>query len=93
MEVRAIKKEKNTLLVELKGDTKSFANLIREELWNDKNVSEAAAIKEHPYMVEPKVWVKTRGKADPKIALEKAAKRIKVKVEELKKEFQRSLKS
>jgi len=93
MEVRALRKGKNMLLVELKGDTKSFANLIREELWNDKNVSEAAAIKEHPYIAEPKIFVKTKGKASPHSALMKAAKRVDVKVEELKREFKRALKT
>lgn len=92
MEVRVLKKDKSMLLVELKGDSLGFANLIREELWNDKNIDEAACIKEHPYMAEPKIHVKTKGKSNPKVALENSAKRIEVKIKELKNEFQRKLK-
>lgn len=92
MEVRPVKQNENMLLVELKGDTIGFANLIREELWNDKKVSEAASIKEHPYMAEPKVYVKMKGKVKPKKALEDAAKRLQVTVKDIKKEFELALK-
>ena len=92
MNVKVLKKEKDMLLVELGGESVGFANLIRKELWNDKNVDEAAYIKEHPYMAEPKVYVKMKGKFSPKSALLNAAKRIESNIKELKKEFQRNLK-
>lgn len=93
MKVVTIKQEKNTLLVELKGETKSFANMIREELWNDSNVEEAAAIQDHPYKAEPKIFIKMKGKSDPKKALEKAAKRIQNKLKEIDSEFSRQMKT
>jgi DNA-directed RNA polymerase subunit L len=92
MEVEIVKKDKGMLLVELKGETKSFANLIREELWNDKNVEEASVIKDHPYSAEPRVFVKMKGRADPKKALKEAAKRIQIKLKGLDTEFTRHLK-
>ena len=61
------------------------------ELWNDKSVSESAFIKEHPYLAEPKVFVKTE-KSEPKIALEKAAQRIADQAKEFKEEFKKALK-
>ncbi len=90
MEVNVIKEDKNTLLAELKGETISFANLIKEELWNDKNVEEAAAIKEHPYMSEPKIFVKTR-EVKPQKALQESIKRLESKLKELKKEVDSSI--
>ena len=60
MKVTTLKDDKDKLLVEVHGDTKSFTNLIREELWNDSNVLEASAIREHPYKTEPKIFVKMK---------------------------------
>ncbi|MBU5689605.1 MAG: RpoL/Rpb11 RNA polymerase subunit family protein [Candidatus Aenigmatarchaeota archaeon] len=89
MEVKAIKGDKDSIMVEIKGDTISFANLIAEELWEIKDVKEAAAIKEHPYLSEPRVYVKAN---DPKKALVTAAKEVQNKVKEIEKEFQMSSK-
>ncbi|MBS3052619.1 MAG: DNA-directed RNA polymerase subunit L [Candidatus Aenigmarchaeota archaeon] len=91
MEINILKEEKNMLLIELKGDTIGFANLIREELWNDKNVEEAASIKEHPYMAEPKIFVKTK-EGKPQKALQESIKRLQSNLKELKKELESSLK-
>ena len=92
MEVKKIKDEDGILILELEGESKNFANLLREELWNDKNVSEAAAIKEHPYMDQPKLFLKMKGKNKPQKSLKDAAKRMEVKIKELDKEFSRALK-
>lgn len=92
MEVREVKNDENGLLIELKGDTIGFANLVREELWNDENVEEAASIKEHPYMAEPKIFVKMKGKAWPQKALKDAASRVASKSKELRKEFESAFK-
>jgi len=92
MEVKKIKDENGVLILELERESKTFANLISDELWNDKNVSEATAIKEHPYMAQPKLYLKMKGKNNPKKALKDAVKRIEVKVKDLEKEFSRALK-
>ena len=47
MELKKIKENGNMIEIELRGGSIGFANLIKEELWNDKNVEEAAYIKEH----------------------------------------------
>ncbi len=92
MELNKIKEDSNMIEIELKGESVGFANLIKEELWNDKNVDEAAYIKEHAYMAEPKIYVKMKGKSSPKLALERALKRLQVKVKDLNREFKRALK-
>jgi len=92
MEVKKVKDEDGVLILELEGESKTFANLIREELWNDKNISEAAAIKNHPYMDQPKLFLKMQGKNKPQKALKDAAKRIQVKTKDLEKEFSRAFK-
>ena len=91
MQLGVVKEDESTLILELKGETIGFANLLRDELWKDKAVSEAAHIKEHPYLSEPKVFVKVN-KGSPREALEKAAVRIEDRAKEFEEEFKRALK-
>ena len=92
MEVKKIKDEDGVFMIELEGESKTFTNLIAEELWNDKNISEAVAIQNHPYMDQPKLFLKMKGKAKPQKALQDAAKRVQVKLKDLEKEFSRTAK-
>jgi len=93
MELNKIKEDANIIEIELKGESVSFANLIKEELWNDKNVGEAAYMKEHPYMAEPKIYVKMKGaRFNSRVALDRTVKRLQVKLKDLRKEFKRALK-
>jgi len=91
MQLKIDKEKENEILLEIKGGTESFANLIRSELWNDKSVTEAAHLKEHPYLAEPKVFVKV-DRGSPMTALEKAATRIADEAVEFREEFKRTLK-
>ncbi len=91
MELKIIKEDEHSILVELPGQTVSFANLLRAELWKDKTVIEAAYIKEHPYLSQPKIFVKTE-RGSPKVALEKAAAGIAEQAKEFKEEFKKSIK-
>ncbi len=93
MELIKIKEDDNMIEIELRGESVGFANLIKEELWNDKNIEEVAYKKEHPYMTEPKIYVKMKGKSNPRIALQKTVKRLQVKLKGLEKEFKRTLKN
>jgi len=91
MEVKIVRNEDNTLILELSGESVTLTNLLRDELWNDKNISEAAQMKEHPYLSEPKIFVKTsRGK--PAMALKKASKRLMNQLNEFREEFKKALK-
>ena len=92
MELVNKKQEKNLLELEVKGESVGFVNLVKEELWNDKSVEEAASIKEHPYMSEPKLYVKMEGSSNPVVAIDRANKRIATQLDELKGEFERALK-
>ncbi len=91
MEVRIIKESENTLLIELPGESETFANLIKEELWNVKGVIEAAFIKEHPELTEVKIWIKTEN-IKPREALKIALKNLIEKVRNLKEEYKKLLK-
>lgn len=91
MELSVVKNEEKKLIVELKNETVGFTNLVREELWKDDSVSEAASIKEHPYLSQPKIFVATK-RGTPANVLEKAVGRIEKQAEEFKEEFKKALK-
>lgn len=91
MKLEVVKQEDKTLILELPEETVTTTNVLRGELWEDPNVSEAAAIKEHPYLEKPKIFVKTtRGK--PQTALDKAADRIIKQTDDFIESFKKSAK-
>lgn len=92
MEVKKIKEKDKTWTIELEGESKTFANLIREELWNSDGVDEAAAVQEHPYMEQPKIILKMEGRYTHTKALDDTAQRIENKIQDLEKAFSRELK-
>jgi DNA-directed RNA polymerase subunit L len=93
MELKIVKEEeaKQKLILETRGETFTLTNLLRDELWRDKNVSEAAQIREHPVLSELKLFVRTR-RGHARTALQKAAKRLIRQVEEFEREFKRAVK-
>jgi len=93
MEISVVKQddEKSTLIIETPDESVAFCNLVRSELWEDKGVSEAAFIKEHPYLEKPKIFVKTsHGK--PQTAIEHAAGRLEKQAADFGAEFKKALK-
>ncbi len=91
MELKTVKEDEKKLIVELKGETIGFAHMLKDELWKDANVKEAAAIKEHPYLSEPKILVAV-SRGSHKTALEKVSDRIADQVKEFGEKFKDSLK-
>jgi len=91
MEFRVVKEDDKTLFLEVPGENHTVTNTLREELWNDKNVSEAADVKEHPYLAQPKIFVRV-SRGSPRTALEKAAERVAERAGEFEKEFKKALK-
>lgn len=91
MKVKVVKQDEKTLILELPGESYTLTNVIRDELWENTSVSEAAQIKEHPYLAEPKIFVKT-SRGLPTTALKRAASRIISQVDEFKSKFKSALK-
>ena len=91
MELNVVKQDEKTLLLECRGETVTLTEALREYLWDNKSVLESAQIKEHPYLSEPKIFVKV-SRGSPAEALEKASESILQDVEEFKKTFKEALK-
>ena len=93
MELKVLKRDdkENILLLEVKGETFTLTHTIEDELWEDPNVLEAADMREHPYLEEPKIWVKVE-RGSPITALKKACSRIERNLDKLSKTFEKALK-
>jgi DNA-directed RNA polymerase subunit L len=91
MELKVVKQDDKVIEIEVKGETVALTNLLKQELWADKNVEEAAQLKEHPYLAEPKIYVKVE-RGSPITALEKAVERTESKLAEFEEKFKAALK-
>ncbi len=76
MNIQIIEEAKNKIVFEIPGENHTLLNIIREELWNDEHVKNAAYRIKHPLTKVPRMVVETDGKEDPKKALQEAAKRV-----------------
>jgi len=90
MEVVKIKGDEKSALIEVREETFTLTSAIEEQLWEDKNVVEAASFREHPYLSEPKIWVEVK-KGDVKEALEKAAESLIEITKEFREKFNKAL--
>jgi DNA-directed RNA polymerase subunit L len=91
MDLKVVKQDDKKLLLEIKGEGLTLPNLVREELWKDDNVDEAAYIKEHPQLSEPKIFVSVK-RGEPVTALKKASNRIVNQIVEFREQFKKALK-
>lgn len=91
MELKKIEDNEKRLIVEFDGETIAFVNMIKDKLWEDPAVKEAAAIMEHPYLSKPKILVET-SRSSPEVALGKATEKLLDETEEFKGKFKDALK-
>ncbi len=83
MKLNVIEKEKNKIRIEIVGETHTFCNALRKELWNDDDVKVAGYNIEHPLVANPVLTLET-DKKDPKKVLEAAVKRLRDKNEKIR---------
>lgn len=87
MSMKIIKDTKNELEIEITGESHTLCNTLRKTLMEDKDVESAAYIMEHPIIGEPKLYLKAK---NPRKSLKKAAKTIKSRCNEIKKQINTS---
>ncbi|MDP3698506.1 MAG: DNA-directed RNA polymerase subunit L [Nanoarchaeota archaeon] len=85
MEFTVLEESKTKLVFELKGETHTFCNLLKDELLNAKGVVTASYRVDHPLIGVPRFLVETKG-AEPRKALKDALASIKKKAESFRKE-------
>ena len=92
MEIKILEEKKNKMIIEVIGESHSFCNAIKKELWNDKSIKSAGYNIEHPLIGIPKIVVETDGSKEPKKALIDAAGRLAKSFDAMKSEFLKSIK-
>ena len=73
MEINILEKEKNKLKFDIEGEDNTFSNILRNELWNDKDITLSGYKIEHSLLSEPVFTVESD---NPKNSLLDAAKRL-----------------
>lgn len=91
MELKKLEENGKRLTVELEDETLAFANMIKDKLWDDAGVKEAATVQEHPYLSKPKILLET-SRGSPHDALEKAAEKLLDDAKEFKDKLKEALK-
>ncbi|MEM1537202.1 MAG: DNA-directed RNA polymerase subunit L [Candidatus Nezhaarchaeales archaeon] len=93
MELVIVKREKNELVFEVKGETHTFCNALRQALIEDKAVTFAAYKVGHPLNPISLFMVKTDGSKTPEEALAEAAKKLVALLQEFKEAFNNAIKT
>ncbi|MEM5778556.1 MAG: hypothetical protein QXD43_05710 [Candidatus Aenigmatarchaeota archaeon] len=86
MNIKVLEDEKETMKIEFLDETETFPQLLATQVW--KEGGEAAAIREHPFIENPKIVVMG---SNPSKILEKASIAIEEQCDEFKEEFKRAL--
>jgi DNA-directed RNA polymerase subunit L len=84
MEFAVVEETKTKLVFDLKGETHTFCNLLKDELLNTKGVVTASYRVDHPLIGVPRFMVETKG-VEPRKALKDALAALKKKAESFKK--------
>ena len=92
MEIKVIEEKKNKMIFELHGEDATFCNILKDELWNDKNITAASFKVNHPLLKIPLVTVETNSSSSPKKALLDAVKRLKKLNSDFEKEIKKNFK-
>lgn len=89
MNIRITEEKENALEVVLKGETHTFANMLRKALLSNPHVVKASYKVPHPLTdkEKPRIYVETDGKITPERAIEQAAKSIEESADEVKKKL------
>ena len=87
MEVKILQEDKDVIELELEGETHTLTNLIRKELWNNKNTVFASYNLKHPLVSHPILKVQTKSK--PKKVILETIDDIKNQIKELREKIKK----
>lgn len=88
MEIKVLESAKKRLVFELKGADHTICNVLKTELWKDKDIDVATYSIEHPLIGIPRIIVETKS-GDPKKAIMKAIQNLESQNKEFLTKFKR----
>jgi len=86
MNIKVLEEDKESIKIEFLDETETLPQLLATQVW--KEGCEAAAVREHPFIENPKIVVMG---SNPLKTLEKACTALEEQCDELKEEFKRAL--
>lgn len=92
MKIRVLRSDSNELKIEIEGEGHTFCNMLQKALLEDGAVEFAGYDMPHPLMTKFIVYVQTRGKRRPEVALHDAAEKLRERSTELRKAFEGAFK-
>ena len=87
MKLKILEDKKTRLVLEVEGETHTFCNALKKELWGNKHVEAASYNIVHPLTASPVIMVETDGEEKPMAALTKAVNGLRKQTEKFKKDF------
>ena len=75
MEIKTIESTKDVLEIEVLGENETLLNPLKVKLLADDDVELAEYIIEHPFLTNPKIYIRTK-KGEPAAALKRALKAL-----------------
>jgi len=90
--IKILKKTANELKIEIEGEGHTFCNVLQKALLEDDTIDMASYEIKHPLISNPTLYVCTKKKRKPEVALRDAAKKIHERSSEFKKSFEKALK-
>lgn len=91
MNITILEESKAKIVFKVEGEDHTILNILKEELWNDDSVKVAAYQMEHPLVGIPEMTVEVKSGSDAKKAVEEAVKRLNKKLDNAKKQFDKTL--
>ena len=88
MDLKVIDKKADSLKVEVRGESHTLLNLLREKAW-EAGAQQASYRKDHPYIGEPTIDIKSK---DPAKTLKDAAQKVIDDAKDFEREFARAAK-
>lgn len=88
MEIKVLEKTSESVKIEVKDETHTLLNLLREKCWK-AGATQASYMIEHPYLSSPKIMVRAK---NPKKVLSDASQMVIDDASEFGKEFGKTLK-
>ncbi len=92
MEIKILEETKNKIQFKIEGEDHTILNLLKEELWKDKNVKIAAYRMDHPLVGIPEMTVEVSSGNSPKKAISDAIKRLDKELSKFKESFKTAAK-
>jgi DNA-directed RNA polymerase subunit L len=88
MEIKVLEKSRESVKIEVVGETHTLLNLLREKSWK-AGATQASYMIEHPYLSHPKITVRAK---NPRKVLSDASQMVADDAREFGKEFGRAVK-